>query len=191
MNTQDINRRIRLVMDLRTKGITDAKVLGAMERVPRDEFVPAAVRDQAWDDMALPIGRGQTISQPFVVASMTQALKLSDMDKVLEIGTGCGYQTAILSKLCRRVYTIERHKPLLVRAEQMFEHLKLRNITALAGDGMKGWPGQAPFDAIICTAAAQGAPPDALIAPVRRISAPFRSALTKPSMARNELAPVC
>ncbi|MCB1650569.1 MAG: protein-L-isoaspartate(D-aspartate) O-methyltransferase [Alphaproteobacteria bacterium] len=168
MNTQDINRRIRLVMDLRTKGITDAKVLGAMERVPRDEFVPAAVRDQAWDDMALPIGRGQTISQPFVVASMTQALKLSDMDKVLEIGTGCGYQTAILSKLCRRVYTIERHKPLLVRAEQMFEHLKLRNITALAGDGMKGWPKisgiqQAPFDKIIVTAAAREKPPQALL----------------------------
>lgn len=168
MNTQDINRRIRLIMDLRTKGVRDTKVLGAMERIPRDAFVPDAVKDQAWDDMALPIGRGQTISQPFVVASMTQALSLSDRDKVLEIGTGCGYQSAILSKLCRRVYTIERHKPLLERAEAMFETLKLRNITAIAADGMKGWPtingiDQAPFDKIIVTAAARDKPPQALL----------------------------
>ena len=168
MNTQDINRRIRLVMDLRRKGIQDSRVLGAMERIPRDEFVPAAVRDQAWEDMALPIGRGQTISQPYVVAAMTQALQLSDRDKVLEIGTGCGYQTAILSKLCRRVYSIERHKPLLANAEKMFETLTLRNITAIAADGMKGWPkihgiDQAPFDKIICTAAARDKPPQALI----------------------------
>lgn len=155
-------------MDLRRKGVTDAAVLGAMERVPRDEFVPSAVKDQAWDDMALPIGRGQTISQPYVVASMTQALDLSDRDKVLEIGTGCGYQTAILAKLCRRVYTIERHRILLERAEVMFEALKLRNVTALAGDGMKGWPrihgiDQAPFDKIIVTAAAREKPPQALL----------------------------
>lgn len=165
---QDINKRIRLVMELRAKGVKDAKVLGAMERVPRDEFVPDAVKDQAWDDMALPIGRSQTISQPYVVASMTAALKLSDMDKVLEIGTGCGYQTAILAKLCRRVYTIERHRILLERAEAMFDRLKLRNITALAGDGMKGWPkihgiDQAPFDKIIVTAAARGEPPPKLL----------------------------
>lgn len=168
MNTQDTNRRIRLIMDLRRKGVTDAKVLGAMEKVPRDAFVPSEVRDQAWEDMALPIGRGQTISQPFVVASMTAALKLSDRDKILEIGTGCGYQTAILSKLCRRVYTIERHKPLLERAEKMFESLTLRNVTAIAADGMKGWPkihgiDQAPFDKIIVTAAARDKPPQALI----------------------------
>ena len=155
-------------MDLRRKGVTDAAVLGAMERVPRDEFVPSAVKDQAWDDMALPIGRGQTISQPYVVASMTQALDLSDRDKVLEIGTGCGYQTAILAKLCRRVYTIERHRILLERAEVRFEALKLRNVTALAGDGMKGWPrihgiDQAPFDKIIVTAAAREKPPQALL----------------------------
>jgi protein-L-isoaspartate(D-aspartate) O-methyltransferase len=172
MNTQDINRRIRLVMDLRTKGIRDAKVLGAMERIPRDEFVPEAVRHQAWEDMALPIRRGQTISQPYVVAIMTQALALSDRDKVLEIGTGCGYQTAILSKLCRRVYTIERHKPLLEGAEGMFEALKLRNITAIAADGMKGWPkmngiDQAPFDKIIVTAAAREKPPAALMAQLK------------------------
>ena len=155
-------------MDLRRKGITDAKVLGAMERVPRDEFVPREVRDQAWEDMALPIGRGQTISQPYVVAAMTEALKLSDRDKVLEIGTGCGYQSAILAHLCRRVYTIERHKPLLERAERMFDDLRLRNITALAADGMKGWPkmhgiDQAPFDKVIVTAAARDKPPQALL----------------------------
>jgi len=185
MNTQDINRRIRLVMDLRRKGIQDARVLGAMERIPRDAFVPKAVKDQAWEDMALPIGRGQTISQPYVVAAMTQALELSDMDNVLEIGTGCGYQTAVLAKLCRRVYTIERHKILLERAEKMFERLKLRNITAIAADGMKGWPAFAKatarqarisgnsvdqvcdedvlFDKIIVTAAARENPPQALL----------------------------
>ncbi len=168
MNTQDTNKRIRLVMHLRNMGITDTDVLSAMERVPRDIFVPTAVKDQAWDDMALPIGRGQTISQPLVVATMTEALDLSDRDKVLEIGTGCGYQTAVLARLCRRVYTIERHKPLLEEAEKRFEELKIRNITAIAGDGMKGWPkingiDQAPFDKIIVTAAARGEPPQALL----------------------------
>lgn len=150
-------------MHLRNKGITDTRVLSAMETVPRDAFVPAAVLDQAWDDIALPIGRGQTISQPFVVASMTQALKINDRDKVLEVGTGCGYQCAVLSKLCRRVYTIERHKPLLVEAEKRLEAQRLRNITAIAGDGMKGWPQQAPFDKIIVTAAAKDRPPAALL----------------------------
>jgi protein-L-isoaspartate(D-aspartate) O-methyltransferase len=130
-------------------------------------FVPESVRYQAWDDIALPIGRGQTISQPYVVAAMTAALKLSDRDKVLEIGTGCGYQTAILAKLCRRVYTIERHKPLLEDAERRLNDLKVRNITAIAADGMKGWPkinniDQAPFDKIIVTAAARGKPPQKL-----------------------------
>lgn len=168
MNTQDINRRIRLIMELRSKGMNDTKVLGAMERVPRDAFVPAAVKDQAWEDMALPIGRGQTISQPYVVAVMTAALDLNERDKVLEIGTGCGYQAAVLAKLCRRVYSIERHRILLERAEAMFESLKIRNVTAIAGDGMKGWPtihgiDQAPFDKIICTAAARDRPPQALL----------------------------
>lgn len=167
MNPANINDRIRLIMKLRNAGITDTKVLAAMETVPRDFFVPPAVQSQAWDDIALPIGQGQTISQPFVVASMTAALKLSDRDKVLEIGTGCGYQSAVLAKLCRRVYTIERHKPLLEEAEKRFDQLKVRNITAIAGDGMKGWPtingiDQAPFDKIIVTAAAQKKPPQAL-----------------------------
>lgn len=172
MNTQALNKRIRLIMELRNKGITDTKVLSAMERIPRDEFVPDAVKDQAWEDMALPIGRGQTISQPFIVATMTAALDLSDRDKVLEIGTGCGYQTAILARLCRRVYSIERHKVLLERAEKMFDKLRLRNVTAIAGDGMKGWPtihgiDQAPFDKIICTAAAKEKPPQALLDQLR------------------------
>ena len=170
--TQDINKRIRLIMELRNKGVTNTAVLAAIEKVPRVFFVPAAVKDQAWDDIALPIGRGQTISQPLVVASMTAALHVSDRDKVLEIGTGCGYQTAVLAHLCRRVYTIERHRPLLVDAEKRLEQLKLRNVTAIAGDGMKGWPriggiDQAPFDKIIVTAAARETPPQALLDQLR------------------------
>ncbi len=167
MNTQAANKRIRLIMELRNKGITDTDVLSAIERVPRDTFVPAHSQDQAWDDIALPIGLGQTISQPFIVARMTQELKISDRDKVLEIGTGCGYQCAVLSHLARRVYTIERHKHLLVDAEKRFEDLRVRNVTAIAADGMKGWPtinriDQAPFDKIIVTAAARIKPPQAL-----------------------------
>lgn len=168
MNIQAANKRIRLIMALRTQGITDTDVLSAIERVPRDVFVPSHMQDQAWENMALPIGLGQTISQPLVVAMMTQSLKLSDRDKVLEIGTGCGYQAAVLSKLARRVYTIERHKALLRGAEERFETLKLRNITAIAADGMKGWPtingiDQAPFDKIIVTAAARLKPPQELM----------------------------
>lgn len=168
MNTQDANRRIRLLMYLRKMGITNSDVLGAIEKVPREQFVPKEMVHQAWEDMALPIGRGQTISQPLVVAMMSQALKISDRDKILEIGTGCGYQTAVLSHLCRRVYSIERHRPLLMRAEERLEALKLRNVTALAGDGMKGWPimhgiSQAPFDKIIVTAAARHEAPQALL----------------------------
>ena len=162
MNARN-TRKIRLIMHLRNMGITDMKVLAAMEKVPREQFVPAAMQDQAYEDIALPIGRGQTVSQPFVVASMTQELALNDRCKVLEIGTGSGYQTCILAHLCRRVYSIERHKPLLRQAEKIFDRLRLRNITAIAGDGMKGWPDQAPFDRIICTAAAQGEPPPPLL----------------------------
>ncbi|MCB9991110.1 MAG: protein-L-isoaspartate(D-aspartate) O-methyltransferase [Rhodospirillales bacterium] len=162
MNSAD-TRKIRLVMHLRSMGISDTNVLAAMEKVPRDAFIPAQMQDQAYEDIAVPIGRGQTISQPFVVATMTQALEVSDRDKVLEIGTGSGYQCCVLAHLCRRVYSIERHKPLLLQAEKMFDFLKLRNITAIAGDGMKGWPGQAPFDKIICTACAPGDPPAALL----------------------------
>lgn len=166
MNTSTLQtpaRVIRLIMHLRNAGISDIAVLSALERIPREIFIPRQMHDQAYEDIALPIGRGQTISQPFVVAFMTQALELDDRMKVLEIGTGSGYQACVLSKLCRRVYSIERHKPLLENAEKVFEELRLRNITAICGDGMKGWPQQAPFDRIIVTAGAQDRPPQALL----------------------------
>jgi protein-L-isoaspartate(D-aspartate) O-methyltransferase len=159
---------IRLIMHLRQNGIYDADVLSAIEKTPREVFVPDAIRDQAYDDIALPIGRGQTISQPYVVSIMTQALELTDRHKVLEIGTGSGYQAAVLAGLCRRLYTIERHKPLLENAQEIFEKLHIRNITAICADGMKGWPlingiSQAPFQRIIVTAAARGKPPQELL----------------------------
>lgn len=155
--------RIRLVMELRGQGITDAKVLGAIERVPREAFVPETFKDQAYENMALPIGSGQTISQPAVVAFMTQELKIGDRMKVLEIGTGSGYQSAVLAKLCRRLYSIERHRELLLEAERKFRELRINNITAKTGDGTKGWPEQAPFDRIIVTAAATREIPHALL----------------------------
>lgn len=156
-------RKIRLIMKLRKSGITDTRVLGAIERIPREIFIPSYFHDQAYEDIALPIGRGQTISQPLVVAAMTQALQLNDRHKVLEIGTGSGYQAAILAKLCRRVYSIERHRPLLAGAEERLNALQIRNITCKAADGMKGWIEQAPFDRIIVTAAAGDEAPQALL----------------------------
>lgn len=155
--TQDA-RKIRLIMELRQEGITDTRVLAAVERVPRDLFVPAPFRDQAWENCALPIGQGQTISQPFVVALMTQALEVGDRMKVLEVGTGSGYQAAVLAQLCRRLYTIERHRSLLREAEARFRDLGITNVVAMAGDGSKGWPQQAPFDRIMVTAAAAEVP---------------------------------
>ena len=149
---------LRLLMELRGLGITDARVLGAIERVPRETFVPAAFRDQAWENVALPIGQAQTISQPLVVALMTQALDIGDRHKVLEIGTGSGYQAAVLAKLCRRVFTMERHRALLKEAEKRFAEIKIHNVTTRFGDGSKGWPEQAPFDRIMITAAAPEVP---------------------------------
>ena len=149
---------VRLLMELRGLGITDARVLGAIERVPREAFVPAAFRDQAWENVALPIGQAQTISQPLVVALMTQALEVGERHKVLEIGTGSGYQASVLAKLCRRVFTMERHRGLLKEAERRFAELKIHNITTRFGDGSKGWPEQAPFDRIMVTAAAPEIP---------------------------------
>lgn len=154
------SRRIRLIMDLRNSGVSETAVLSAMERIPREHFVEESFLDQAWANRALPISCGQTISQPLVVGLMTQALALSDRHRVLEIGTGSGYQAAILSRLCRRLYTIERHADLLSIAEQRFIELSLHNITTQAGDGWKGWPRQAPFDRIIVTAAAPVVPQD-------------------------------
>lgn len=152
------NRRIQLLMNLRNQGIRDTRVLEAIEKIARGRFVPQAFADQAHADQSLPIACGQTISQPFVVAFMTEKLKLTDRMKVLEIGTGSGYQTAILAYLARRVYTIERYRALLRDAEKRFEELKLNNVVAMVGDGSKGWPAQAPFDRIIVTAAARGMP---------------------------------
>lgn len=139
-------------------GITDQKVIDIIYSVPREMFVPVPFLERAYENSPLPIGLHQTISQPTVVAMMTQALELNDRAKVLEIGTGSGYQTAILARLCRRVYTIERHKPLLNEAEARFRKLGLTNIVARFGDGSKGWPEQAPFSRIIVTAAAVDVP---------------------------------
>lgn len=154
------SRKIRLLMDLRNGGVTDTRVLAAMELTPREAFVEETFVDQAYANQALPINCGQTISQPMVVALMSQALEIGDRQKVLEVGTGSGYQAAILSKLARRVYTIERHRDLLAEAEQRFKVLGLHNITTMVGDGYKGWPGQQPFDRILVTAAARIVPPD-------------------------------
>jgi len=151
-------RKIELLMALRRQGITDARVLSAIERVPRDLFVADPFKDQAYDDNALPIECGQTISQPYVVAYMTEKLEVSPRMKVLEVGTGSGYQTAVLAQLCRRVYTIERYRTLLGEAEERFNALDLHNITSKSGDGSKGWPEQEPFDRIIVTAAAEELP---------------------------------
>ncbi|MSO66162.1 MAG: protein-L-isoaspartate(D-aspartate) O-methyltransferase [Alphaproteobacteria bacterium] len=151
-------RKIRLVMRLRKGGISDTRVLAAIERVPRELFVPDTFRDQAYEDLALPIGYGQTISRPMVVAAMSQALDVTDRMTVLEIGTGSGYQTAVLAKLCRRVYTIERHAPLQQGAEALLRRLRIHNVTALASDGTRGWPEQAPFDRILVAAAAAEIP---------------------------------
>ncbi|MFN4090864.1 MAG: protein-L-isoaspartate(D-aspartate) O-methyltransferase [Alphaproteobacteria bacterium] len=151
-------RKIRLVIMLRQAGITDPRVLSAIELVPREMFVPEVFRDQAYENVALPIGHGQTISQPVVVGRMTQELQVGDRMKVLEIGTGSGYQTAVLARLCRRVYSVERHRPLLREAETRLERLGVRNVTTRFGDGTEGWRPVAPFDRIVAAAAAAEVP---------------------------------
>jgi protein-L-isoaspartate(D-aspartate) O-methyltransferase len=151
-------RRARLVMELRQGGVTDRDVLAAMERVPRDAFVPDFFKDRAWENTALPIGAAQTISQPLIVGLMTQMLEVSKRHKVLEIGTCSGYQTAILAKLCRRVYTVERIKDLLAGAEALFDLLQIHNVTTKLDDGSRGWPEQAPFDRIMVTASSPELP---------------------------------
>jgi protein-L-isoaspartate(D-aspartate) O-methyltransferase len=156
-------RVIQLIMELRRQGVADTRVLAAVERVPRERFVADQFLKHAYDNIALPITQGQTISQPYVVAYMTEALQLGDRMKVLEIGTGSGYQTAVLSRLGRRVYTIERYRSLLVTAEKRLAELQITNVVTRLGDGNKGWPEQAPFDRILVTAAADRRP-DALIA---------------------------
>lgn len=146
--------RSRLVREqLIPRGISDPLVLQAMESTPRHLFVEDALRGQAYGDFALPIGEGQTISQPYIVALMTQALKLGPGSTVLEIGTGCGYQTAILSHICERVYTVERIKPLFIRARRTFDQLHYLNVICKLDDGTMGWQENAPYDRIIVTAA--------------------------------------
>lgn len=146
--------RARMVQEqLLARGLDDPAVLKAMTRVPRHLFVEDALRAQAYGDFPLPIGQGQTISQPYMVALMTQLLQLQAQEMVLEIGTGCGYQSAILAALCERVYTVERIKPLLARARRTFDQLHIFNIMSKVADGTEGWPENAPFAAIIVTAA--------------------------------------
>ena len=159
-------RVIQLVMALRTAGIADKAVLSAIERTPRELFVPDSFSDQAYENRPLPIDCGQTISQPYVVAAMTEALRVDDRCKVLEIGTGSGYQAAVLARLARRVYTVERYRTLAREALARFNVLRLTNIVHRIGDGAKGWPEQAPFDRIIVTAAAPERP-DALLSQLK------------------------
>ncbi|MEM6303591.1 MAG: protein-L-isoaspartate(D-aspartate) O-methyltransferase [Pseudomonadota bacterium] len=162
----DAERKMQFLYALRSKGVTDARVLGAMEAVDRGPFIRGLFASRAYEDMPLPIACGQTISQPSVVGLMTQALEVSPRDKVLEVGTGSGYQAAILSKLARRVYTIDRHRRLVHEARGIFEDMDLVNITAITADGSHGLTEQAPFDRIIVTAAAED-PPGPLLAQLR------------------------
>ncbi|MEA3340605.1 MAG: protein-L-isoaspartate(D-aspartate) O-methyltransferase, partial [Chloroflexota bacterium] len=143
---------------LAKRGITDAAVLAAMRTVPRHLFIPEQYRDAAYDDGPQSIGEGQTISQPYIVASMTEHLDLNRESKVLEIGTGCGYQTAILAEITRHVYSIERIAPLLLQANRLLDKLGYSSIHTKLDDGGLGWPEEAPFDAIIVTAAATRIP---------------------------------
>lgn len=151
-------RMARLILALRSQGVTDARVLDAVERTPRELFTPDLFKERAFEDSALPIACGQTISQPFIVGLMTQALTLGPRDRVLEIGTGSGYQTAILSRLARLVYTVERYRTLMKEAEERFRTLGLTNVITRFGDGGEGWAEQAPFDRILVTAAAPEEP---------------------------------
>ena len=161
--TWDAEQKMQFLFKLRSKGVTNPRVLSAMEEIDRGPFVRGVFARRAYEDMPLPIACGQTISQPSVVGLMTQAADISPRDKVLELGTGSGYQAAILSKLARRVYTIDRHRRLVAEARELFETMDLHNITAITGDGSRGLPDQAPFDRIIITAAAED-PPSPLLA---------------------------
>ena len=143
--------KAQLIMALRGQGILSAPVLSALESIPREIFVPETLRMHAYENASLPIALDQTISQPYVVARMTEALELTGRERVLEIGTGSGYQAAILTLLCRRVYTLERLKPLLVTAENKLRGLRISNISFRLGDGSAGWPEAAPFDRIVIT----------------------------------------
>lgn len=150
--------RSEMIDFLRGRGITDERVLNAMARIPREQFLDRTFAPRAYEDSALPIGEGQTISQPFTVAYQSQVLNIKPGDKILEIGTGSGYQTAVLCALDARVYTIERHIPLLEQARKRLEKLGFHRVISRGGDGTRGWPEYAPFDAILVTAGAPDVP---------------------------------
>ena len=158
MNPNFQPEKAQLIMTLRGMGILDAATLAALEQVPRELFIPPALRHHSYENASLPIAYDQTISQPYVIARMTEALRLSGRELVLEIGCGSGYQAAILAHLCRRVYTMERLKPLLVDAENRLRDLRISNISFRLGDGSKGWPEAAPFDRIILTCGCDNIP---------------------------------
>ena len=162
----EATRKMRFLFALRSRGVTDARILTAMERVDRGDFVKGLFAERAYEDMPLPIACGQTISQPSIVGLMSQALNPQPRDTVLEVGTGSGYQAAILSHLCRRVYTVDRHRRLVREAADLFRRLNLANVTAFAADGSHGLPDQGPFDRIIVTAAAED-PPGPLLAQLK------------------------
>ena len=194
----DARRRLALVDELRALGIADERVLAAIERVPRHRFVPPERADEAYANHALGIGRGQTISQPFVVATMSAALQLSSADRVLEIGTGSGYQAAVLAELAGSVDTIERDEELFVRARRILDELGYSAVRSHLGDGSEGLPSAAPFDAICVTAAAprvprplieQLAPGGRLVLPVgkRRTQVLTRIVQTAAGLRREEL----
>lgn len=166
MSGPDPETKMQFLFALRSKGVTDQRVLEAMENIDRSPFIKGLFNERAYEDMPLPIACGQTISQPSVVGIMTQALQINPRDKVLEVGTGSGYQAAILSKLARRVYTIDRHPRLVREASVIFRALDLANVITMTGDGSHGLPDQAPFDRIIVTAAAED-PPGPLLAQLK------------------------
>ena len=153
-------KRVRMVeLQIRERGVRDPRVLDALSRVPRHRFVPAGFEREAYEDHPIPIGEGQTISQPYVVAAMTESLALQPQETVLEIGTGSGYQTAVLAELVSRVYSIERIATLAGRAREVLQRLGYQNVSVVVGDGSEGLPGAGPFDAILCSAAAPELPP--------------------------------
>lgn len=168
MNDADAEatRKMQFLYALRSKGVTDAATLNAMEKIDRALFVTGIFEGRAYEDMPLPIACGQTISQPSIVGLMTQALQVGPRDKVLEVGTGSGYQAAILSQLARRVYTVDRHRRLVAAARLIFDELNLSNITTICADGSFGLSDQAPFDRILVTAAAED-PPGPLLQQLR------------------------
>jgi protein-L-isoaspartate(D-aspartate) O-methyltransferase len=168
-------QRARMVHEqIAARGIRDARVLDAMRRVPRHELVPESERDSAYEDGPLPIGEGQTISQPYIVAAMSEAAALTGSERVLEVGTGSGYQAAVLSELAREVYTIELEPVLAARAKAHLVRLGCTNVHTRTGDGYRGWPEAAPFDAIVVTAAPDHVPPDLIeqLAPGGRLVIP-------------------